>query len=413
MEYKDLATLYHMDSSPLREANIKVLLDERKNNASSYDTGFSTPSGSLFLAVPRELNDLTQKVLRRERKVSNLFKALPGLAAQEVLRSLVVNEVVMSNSIENIHSTKKEIEEALNSKEENPALKRFREFAKLYIDLSCSDYALPKTPQDIRSIYDRIMQGETLECLPDGDFFRKDTVCVTDGIKSIHAGLSPEAAIIEAIQKMLDLVNSDTIPEFYSALISHYIFEYIHPFYDGNGRTGRYLLSMFLEVPLSKPTALSLSRVMAENKLKYYQAFRSVENPLNHGELTFFVMTMHELILQAQDNLIEDLERNLETFEQLQSTMLLLEKGGRFAGKGLKIIFVLAQQAAFGISSAMSLQEISQHIDLGAQQTRKYLSGMMENEIVQKVRGRDPITFALTESFLNETFPALSLQTHS
>lgn len=79
------------------------------------------------------------------------------------------------------------------------------------------------------------------------------------------------------------------------------------PFYDGNGRTGRYLLALYLDESLSIPTALSLSRTIAENKHAYYAAFSSVENPLNHGEMTHFVYSMLELIRTAQSSMIEQL----------------------------------------------------------------------------------------------------------
>lgn len=54
---------------------------------------------------------------------------------------------------------------------------------------------------------------------------------------------------------------------------AHYIFEYAHPFYDGNGRTGCYLLSLFLENSLSQPTVLSLSRAIANNRFALTDAF--------------------------------------------------------------------------------------------------------------------------------------------
>lgn len=70
-------------------------------------------------------------------------------------------------------------------------------------------------------------------------------------------GLHPEEKITLAVRGVLDMVNKPEIISLYSALASHFIFEYAHPFYDGNGRTGRYLLSLFLEESLSKATALS------------------------------------------------------------------------------------------------------------------------------------------------------------
>lgn len=403
MEYRDLATLYHMDSSSSRESSIQGILKDRIENDSTFKLGFSLPSGELFLAVPRELSALTQKVLRRERKVSNLMRSLPGIAGSEVLRSLAFDEVVMSNRVENIHSTRKQIEDALETNDSNKTrFKRFKEFAQLYIDLIFEDYERPQTPEDIRGIYDKVMKGENLDKPPDGKWFRQDIVTITDDIKIIHRGLHPEEAIIEAMEAMLRLVNSSEVPELYSALISHYLFEYTHPFYDGNGRTGRYLLAMYLETSLSKPTALSLSRVIAENKNQYYHAFQNVEDPLNHAEITFFVVTMHELILKAQDELIDRLEKNIKTLGMINELLGDLGGSGKYKTKELDILYALLQQYAFGVTPSMKASILSEHIGLGTQQARKYLSKFKEGGIVEKTRGKNPMMFALTERALEE-----------
>ncbi len=54
--------------------------------------------------------------------------------------------------------------------------------------------------------------------------------------------------------------------------IIHYHFESIHPFYDGNGRTGRIINVLYLVIKdlLGLPI-LYLSRYMIENKAKYYE----------------------------------------------------------------------------------------------------------------------------------------------
>ena len=241
-----------------------------------------------------------------------------------------------------------------------------------------------------------------------GELFRADEAYVTDGLSTLHTGVHPEERIREAIEQMLRLVQSDEVPALYSALASHYIFEYIHPFYDGNGRTGRYLLSLFLEEPLSKPTALSLSRSMAENKSRYYHAFQTAENPLNHGELTFFVETMLDLILQSQEELISRFEDNARCFALICEQQQALEERAREDGLGekeLAIVFGLAQQAAFGMFADMPLERLAEHIGLGKQQARKYLARLEQKGVVQRVRKRSPLTFALTEEFRARAFP--------
>lgn len=403
MSYKDLRTRFHMDGSSKPASNIERLAYERRTSDSSFPLGFAIPAGELFLAVPRELNALTQRVLRRERKITKLLNELPGLAGHEVLRGLVLNEIVSSNSIENIHSTRKQIEEALRSQgKEDLQAKRFREFAKLYIDIVYGEYSIPETPQDVREIYDKAMAGEKLDDVPDGELFRAGPVVIENGMREIHAGIEPESAIVEAIEAMIALTRSPEVPELYSAIASHFIFEYAHPFYDGNGRLGRYLLSMYLEVPLSKPTTLSLSRIIAENKSEYYRAFDQAEDPMNHGELTFFVMRMLEFILKAQDQLIEGLEENVGTLQVLRQKARELEASGSYSEREISMLFALLQRRAFGVNSSVDIETLSTHAGVGVQQTRKYLNALEKAGDVVKTRGRSPMLFAVTDAFLEE-----------
>lgn len=56
--------------------------------------------------------------------------------------------------------------------------------------------------------------------------------------KILHQGVSSEPEIIDLLGKMIELGNREDVPSLYAASICHFLFEYIHPFYDGNGRTG-------------------------------------------------------------------------------------------------------------------------------------------------------------------------------
>lgn len=411
MEYKELSTLYHMDASSERDSNARARLQQRLEAPSSFRLGFEAANGELFIASPRELSVLLETVMRKERKVSRLMSMIPGIAGDEVLRGLVFDEVISSNAIENIHSTRRQIEEALRATPKKGAEgKRFREFAHLYLDMTFQTPDVPQTPEDIRSIYDRVMSGEPLEDAPDGVLFRAQEVYVTDGVKPVHSGLYPEQAIIDAMEAMLAMVSSEEIPALYGALASHYVFEYAHPFYDGNGRTGRYLLSLFLEESLSKPTALSLSRALAENKGAYYQAFKVTENPLNGGELTFFVSVMMQLILKAQDELIARLEEGRECYELIAEACDALEKERDFNQKEMMIVFGLAQQAAFGMFDDAPVDRMADLLEVGVQQTRKYLDRLAEAGVVEKTKGRAPVMFALTDRFKQKAFPFLGTE---
>ena len=111
---------------------------------------------------------------------------------------------------------------------------------------------------------------------------------------------------------------------------------------------------------------------------------------------------MHELILKAQDELIEQLENNIEILEQIEKTADVLGKTREHSDKKLQIIYALLQQKAFGATDSMRLGFLSEFIGLVTQQTGKYVSGLEQQGVVVKTRGRDPIMFALANGVLEE-----------
>ena len=303
--------------------------------------------------------------------------------------------------MEGIHSTRRQINDLLEHdlvSSRDIEHKRFRELARLYLELTGSDRRLPQTPEDIRHIYDRVMQGENLgNDTPDGILFRKDGVEVIGrGSRVLHTGLAPESKRISAVGRMVNLATSADIPETYSAIVSHFLFEYIHPFYDGNGRTGRYLWALYLSRPLSTLTALSLSRTIAENKNPYYRAFKEAEDPLNHGELTSFVLDILGYISTAQSRVLTNLERKRMQFSTLTTTLHELEKELDLKPKESELVFLLAQYALFGAFPDLQLSIASEYLQRGQQMLVRYADRLQALNLVETVSKR-PRRIMLTE----------------
>jgi Fic family protein len=402
MVYKTLTQLFNVSKLSNRYSLIEEEAQRRRAGISSYHTGIELTVGEIFFTVPNELSRLTEKVLRVERKISHLWRDLPGLARWAYIRGLVMDEIIFTNEIEGVFSTRKQIEDALRSastEKQSGEYRRFQEFAALYLGLTKDTLDYPQTPADIRRIYDQVIAGElSADKQPDGELFRAGTVQVVSSTsKVVHQGVTPEAAIHDLLRQMIRLVQSEEIPAIYASLLAHLVFEYIHPFYDGNGRTGRYLLALYLAEPLSMPTVLSLSRTIAENKSRYYRAFQEFEAPLNHAESTASMVLMLELIQLAQEYLLRDIETKLTTLDVLASAVKRFYEVSETARMALMNI---AQFDLFASFEAVTLHEISRALGLKTQASRKYLHEL-ENQGLISATSKRPLMFTLTEKARN------------
>ena len=188
----------------------------------------------------------------------------------------------------------------------------------------------PKTNEDIRKIYDNITSGEIeKENLPDGKFYRKGPVYIQKvgsvSGETIHQGINGEDDISFNMESMMDFMEESNLPSLIKIAISHYYFAYTHPFYDGNGRVGRFLSAIYLKKDYSFLTALSLSTGSLIERTTYYNAFDKTNEPISKGELNFFVDSFLELIIKGQENILEYFnkanENLVDDFEKIQDKL--------------------------------------------------------------------------------------------
>lgn len=106
----------------------------------------------------------------------------------------------------------------------------------------------------------------------------------------------------EFIDQMIQDLNSCELPKLIGVAIMHYQFEAIHPFEDGNGRSGRLLITakLLLDNIISQPI-LNLSQYLEGHRDEYITALRSVSVESSFEKwITFF---LEAIIQQCQHNL--------------------------------------------------------------------------------------------------------------
>jgi Fic family protein len=408
--YESLAKFFNRNRSSDRYATVDQEAQRRLNDDSAFRTGIMLEQGELFFTVPSELTVLMERILRVERKVSHLWRDLPGIAQRSYILGLIINEIVSSNEMEGVNSTRKQIEDALKSVAATgytPEYRRFREFASLYLGMTERDQTFPKNPADLRVIYDKVVAGELEKgTQPDGELFRKEGVdIISAGQSVVHRGVVPESAIIEMLVAMIAMVAREDIPSLYSALLAHFVFEYAHPFYDGNGRTGRYLLALYLTKPLSLPTVLSLSRTIADNKSSYYKTFKELEEPVNHSEATIPLIRMMKLLRLAQDHVLDDLEAKRVAMELSESAVSLIEG---LSDGARSVLRVIAQIELFTTFESESIHTVAHYAKLSTVTVRKYTRELEEAGYLE-TRSQRPLMLSLSgkaRALITRSYPA-------
>lgn len=405
--YKTLARLFHADRSNDSYANHSALAKQRLEADSTYRTGIVTTMGELFIAMPRELVSQLAAVLLAERKVSEQWNQIPGVMQWNYINHAVSEELLATNEMEGVRSTRKEVEDAViaaRGKQQGAKGEdvRFNEFAKLYLNLTNRSMSLPRTLEDIRFIYDQIALDEVEpNDRPDGELFRKKGVEIQGAHgEVVHSGVDGEARINALLTEMMRFAESAAMPSALSAIAAHFLFEYIHPFYDGNGRTGRYLLALYLNRDFTLPTVLSLSRVIAENKSKYYRAFSEAEDKLNCGEMTFFAQTMIGLISQAQQELIDELGVKVDMLRKAGDQCERLAEQHGLSQHAGDLLFQIMQEELFDTYKAVSLEDAAANLHLSKQSARKYVDELARAGLIT-FAGRRPLRMRASQALLD------------
>jgi Fic family protein len=118
--------------------------------------------------------------------------------------------------------------------------------------------------------------------------------------------------IIRGKLKELELfINSeDDIDPLIKMALIHYQFEAIHPFFDGNGRTGRIIILLYLiQVCLMDLPALYLSNYILKNKNEYYINLRNVTEKNDWQSWILYMLDMIEVTAKNGRKQIEEIEK--------------------------------------------------------------------------------------------------------
>ncbi|MFN6037943.1 MAG: Fic family protein, partial [Bacteroidota bacterium] len=275
------------------------------------------PYNALPLLPPKaeiETKRILRKTIAAGRALAQLNGTLLNLPNPTLfLDTIYLQEAKASSEVENIITTNDELYKSLvaDRKIENSATKEVLSYKEaLWLGLE----ELKTKPFITTNLCIKIVQ-----CIKQNNASIRNTPGTTlSNAKGeiIYTPPSGEDIIRKKLANLEKFINeNETIDPLIKMAILHYQFEAIHPFSDGNGRTGRILLLLYLKTSgLLDTPAIYLSNYIMKNKVKYYRCLRNVTEK---NEWEDYILYMLDMIEETSNKGLERLTKITTTMENI------------------------------------------------------------------------------------------------
>ena len=383
MKYKLLSHLFYKNKD-----EYNALYQQRKSSESTVVLPIKIGDHNAFYCLCPEIYETSLRIMQLDKMVSVVEDELPNAALIQFANKCLIDEIKLTNDIEGVYSTRKELSAVLHEVSSKAKKKRFYGLLNKY-QMLISDNEFPlNTSTDIREIYNDLVFKEVAEdCaenIPDGEIFRKDMAEVTTSTqKVIHKGAYPETKIIQLMEQALNVLNQKEIPILIRISIFHYLFGYIHPFYDGNGRTSRFISSYLLSKEFEFLIGFRLSYTIKEHIKDYYEAFKECNDEKNLGDLTPFIIMFLNIILESFENLYEALEKRKNLLSKYSE---IIENSDM--NEELKIFTYVLTQATLFSNEGITKRQLGIELDISPSTVDKRLSKLRQMEMLLQENGK-------------------------
>lgn len=349
------------------------------------------PYNNLPLLPPPRKEIETVSVLRQVSKTGAAMGELKGLAntlpnPDILLNAVVLREASASSEIENIITTQDKLYKALSSKsiQTDPATKevlRYREALltgyhilqeRGFLNTSAIVQIQQKLEENSAGI--RRLPGTALKNAATGT--------------TIYTPPNDYDAIQRLMKNLEDYLNEeDDLSPFIKLAVQHYQFESIHPFYDGNGRTGRIINVLFLVMKnlLNKPI-LYLSKYIIDHKSDYYRLLQSVRTDGTWEEWVLFMAKGVE-------------ETALETIENIKHINALFEKVQERAKKEKPKVYSKDLIELLFVQPYCRIEFVAEKLEITRQTSSRYLKELERIGLLRSQNHGKEILFVNEELF--------------
>ena len=330
------------------------------------------PHALPHLPLPADTPLETVAVLKVAAKAHRYLAELKGVSAaipNEIIliNTLALQEAKDSSEVENIITTQDELYKAsLTDHPDNPAAKEVQDYA----------VALKEGFNQIRQ--HRIIR--LADILAIQQIMEKNNAGLRKvpgtGLKNLQTGetvyMPPQdAGEIEALMhNLVNYINDDELDDLDPLIkmaIIHHQFESIHPFYDGNGRTGRIINILYLVAQgLLDLPVLYLSRYVIQHKADYYRLLQETRDTGNWEPWLLFMLEGVAQTSQQTIMLIKQIKQLMQQYkhgirEQLPKIYRQELLNNLFKHPYTKIEFMMSELGVSRITATKYLEQLVEH----------------------------------------------------
>lgn len=311
---------------------------------------------------------------------------------EDFLTDATIEEAVTSAIYEGANSTRSKARELLTSgnrpvtKDEWMLVNNYK--AMQWIKENKDKEVSLEMIKDVHSLVSR----NTLES-DDANFigkFRDDRVFVKSRTGDIkHEGINHkliDLALKEAIK--LTTKNTRFFPPVIKGILLHYFLAYIHPFFDGNGRTARALFYFkAMKNNLSFIELLSISAYLKSHGPQYEKSFEKVIS--NDHDITYFIDFNLDALLHA----ISEVERKVDYLLGLRA---LREKFPEISDNQIGLI----QRLALNKFRKVSIEDYAAQIEMSREIARRELKQMVEWKLLAEEKVGKKLVYGIRKENL-------------
>ncbi len=217
---------------------------------------------------------------------------------------------------------------------------------------------LPISLRLIREIHNELMQGVRGAERDPGEFRRTQNWIGSGGCSLTEATYVPPPPyeMLQSLDNLEKFLHDSTpIPALIRVGLAHAQFETIHPFLDGNGRTGRLLITFLLcEQNILQRPLLYLSHYFKKYRAEYYDRLQAVRDYGNWEDwLKFFLRGVYEVAQEASAT-----ARRIVKLKE-EHRQLVLSKMGRKSGNSIALLESLYFKPIFTVEHAEEVTQLS------------------------------------------------------